>query len=61
MVSLKLGRTIVERNGNKVYIIAEIGQNHQGNLEVAKQMILEAKVSSLIFNIKSILIKNSIY
>ncbi|XP_022220065.2 sialic acid synthase [Drosophila obscura] len=26
-----------------VYIIAEIGQNHQGCLEVAKRMILEAK------------------
>ncbi|KAL5274532.1 NANS family protein [Megaselia abdita] len=26
-----------------VFFIAEIGQNHQGNLKVAKQMILEAK------------------
>ncbi|ALC46565.1 Sas [Drosophila busckii] len=28
---------------NKVYIIAEIGQNHQGSVETAKQMILAAK------------------
>lgn len=48
MVSLKLGKTVIERNGNKVYTIAEIGQNHQGRLELAKQMILEAKVRGLI-------------
>ncbi|XP_017103198.2 sialic acid synthase [Drosophila bipectinata] len=28
---------------NSVYIIAEIGQNHQGCLDMAKKMILEAK------------------
>lgn len=28
---------------NSVYFIAEIGQNHQGCLEMAKTMILEAK------------------
>lgn len=28
---------------NEVYIIAEIGQNHQGSLETAKLMMLEAK------------------
>lgn len=27
-----------------VYIVAEIGQNHQGSFETAKQMIREAKV-----------------
>lgn len=26
------------------YVIAEIGQNHQGDIELAKQMILAAKV-----------------
>lgn len=31
-----------------VFIIAEIGQNHQGSLEIAKEMILEAKVLCLI-------------
>lgn len=30
-----------------VFIIAEIGQNHQGSLEIAKEMILEAKVHTL--------------
>lgn len=29
---------------NPCFIIAEIGQNHQGDLELAKQMILKAKV-----------------
>lgn len=28
------------------FIIAEIGQNHQGNIDIAKKMILEAKVSA---------------
>ena len=27
-----------------VFIVAEIGQNHLGSLEVAKEMILKAKV-----------------
>lgn len=30
-------------DGHPVFIVAEIGQNHQGELEVAKQMILKAK------------------
>ncbi|XP_034116411.1 sialic acid synthase [Drosophila albomicans] len=35
---------IITKNlSNEVYIIAEIGQNHQGSLETAKLMILEAK------------------
>ncbi|XP_055640871.1 sialic acid synthase isoform X2 [Toxorhynchites rutilus septentrionalis] len=34
-------RTIGE--GHPVFIIAEIGQNHQGSLEIAKEMILKAK------------------
>lgn len=29
------------------FFIAEIGQNHQGNLQLAKDMILAAKVSFL--------------
>lgn len=44
MAAIKLGSTLIERDGKKIYFIAEIGQNHQGNLELAKQMILEAKV-----------------
>ncbi|KAM7364340.1 N-acetylneuraminic acid synthase [Cochliomyia hominivorax] len=43
MVAIHLGETLIESDGNKVYFIAEIGQNHQGNIELAKQMILEAK------------------
>ena len=29
------------------FVIAEIGQNHQGDLEIAKQMIKIAKVCSI--------------
>lgn len=29
----------------KTFVIAEIGQNHQGNLDTAKQLIKTAKVS----------------
>ncbi|KAH8382172.1 hypothetical protein KR009_002116 [Drosophila setifemur] len=37
---------IITRNvDDSVYIIAEIGQNHQGCLETAKKMILEAKLA----------------
>lgn len=32
------------------FIIAEIGQNHQGDMEIAKMMIKEAKVNILLFN-----------
>lgn len=34
---------IERRKQNDVYLIAEIGQNHQGCLETAKKMILSAK------------------
>ncbi|XP_053697880.1 sialic acid synthase [Sabethes cyaneus] len=30
-------------NGNPVFIVAEIGQNHQGSLDIAKEMIIKAK------------------
>ena len=30
-------------NRNKVFIVAEIGNNHEGNFSVAKKMILSAK------------------
>lgn len=43
MVALKLGNKNVFSDGDTVYIIAEIGQNHQGNLNTAKEMISEAK------------------
>lgn len=44
MATLKLGDSTIQSNGDKVYFIAEIGQNHQGSLEMAKNMILQAKV-----------------
>lgn len=31
-------------DGHPVFVVAEIGQNHQGSLEVAKRMIVKAKV-----------------
>ena len=36
------GRYIGE--GQPCFIIAEVGQNHQGNVDVAKKLIREAKV-----------------
>lgn len=33
--------------GGRTFIIAEIGQNHQGNIEIAKQMIAEAKAAGV--------------
>ncbi|XP_037943161.1 sialic acid synthase [Teleopsis dalmanni] len=43
MSFIQLGDVKVERGGKHIYIIAEIGQNHQGNIEIAKQLILQAK------------------
>lgn len=37
-----------EIGNSECFIIAEIGQNHQGNLEIAKQMIRAAKVNNFI-------------
>ena len=34
--------------GQPCFIIAEIGQNHQGDIEIAKQLITKAKVSYLL-------------
>lgn len=31
-------------DGQPCFIIAEIGQNHQGNIDIAKTMIAKAKV-----------------
>ena len=31
----------------KIFIIAEIGHNHQGSLKIAKEMILKAKLSGV--------------
>lgn len=32
-------------NNSRVYVIAEIGQNHQGDIEIAKRMIVAAKIA----------------
>lgn len=45
MSPLKLGKSSLTITNNEIYVIAEIGQNHQGNLDVAKEMISEAKVN----------------
>jgi len=39
---IKINNKIIGRN-HPVYIIAEIGINHQGDVEIAKELILEAK------------------
>lgn len=44
MSALILGNKNLFSGCGTVYIIAEIGQNHQGNLNTAKEMISEAKV-----------------
>lgn len=40
---IKIGQNFVIGPDQKCFIIAEIGQNHQGDLNMAKQMILLAK------------------
>ncbi|XP_011179326.2 sialic acid synthase [Zeugodacus cucurbitae] len=44
MISLNLGHKKMFSDSGTVYIIAEIGQNHQGNLNTAKEMISKAKI-----------------
>jgi sialic acid synthase len=39
---LKLGRQVVN-DDSPVYVIAEVGHNHQGNLETAKEMFRQAQ------------------
>lgn len=42
-MQFNIGKNII--GSNHCFVIAEIGQNHQGNIDIAKQMILSAKVS----------------
>ena len=42
MSEIKINNKIIGNN-HAVYIIAEIGINHQGDIEIAKELILEAK------------------
>ncbi|XP_055372841.1 sialic acid synthase [Condylostylus longicornis] len=41
--ALKIENISVGSENNPIFIIAEIGQNHQGSIEVAKKLILSAK------------------
>lgn len=42
-MSFKIANCLVGAGAKNVYVIAEIGQNHQGDIEIAKQMIVAAK------------------
>lgn len=39
---------IVVGNNHKCFIVAEIGQNHQGDINIAKKLIKTAKVGMFI-------------
>lgn len=43
-MSFQIGNRMIGGD-NSVYVVAEIGQNHQGNIEIAKQMIVAAKAA----------------
>lgn len=43
MLSFSVGNRVI--GDGRTFVIAEIGQNHQGDLEVAKRMIAEAKAA----------------
>ena len=42
MPGIKMGRRLIEE-GAPVYILAEIGINHEGDISLAKEMIAAAK------------------
>lgn len=42
-LSFELGNVVVSRDGEACYVIAEIGHNHQGSLEKAKELFLRAR------------------
>ncbi len=47
--SFELGNVVMSREGEACYVIAEIGHNHQGNLETAKELFLRAKECGAMF------------
>lgn len=53
-MSFQIGSKTVGEN-SPCFIIAEIGQNHQGDLNLAKRMIFQAKVSLDIDNVNYLL------
>ena len=40
-----INKKILAKSSKKIYFIAEIGVNHNGRLDLAKKMIIEAKRS----------------
>lgn len=46
MVEVKITQDIKIGGSNPCFIIAEVGQNHQGDIETAKKLIKAAKVSN---------------
>lgn len=46
MVEVKITDDIKVGGNNPCFIIAEVGQNHQGDIEIAKKLIKAAKVSA---------------
>lgn len=45
MVEVKINDEVKVGGNNPCFIIAEVGQNHQGDIEIAKKLIKAAKVS----------------
>lgn len=45
MVEVKINDEVKVGGNNPCFIIAEVGQNHQGDIEIAKRLIKAAKVS----------------
>lgn len=44
-VEVKINDDVKVGGKNPCFIIAEVGQNHQGDIEIAKKLIKAAKVS----------------
>lgn len=44
-MSFEIANRLVGNGAKNVYVIAEIGQNHQGDIEIAKRMIAAAKAA----------------
>lgn len=41
--TVKIGEAVVSRDGPRCFVVAEIGHNHQGSLEKAREFFLRAK------------------
>lgn len=48
MVEVQISGDVKIGGPNPCFIIAEVGQNHQGDIEIAKKLIKAAKVSNLL-------------